>query len=94
MKTTDKTNTFTHIRARNFAAILVSLLAAIIMIPGLSTYLPLGLTDRIGIPIFLFPFIWVALFLYSYMAKSVLRVWLLLGGIILSHALLSFLALQ
>jgi heme/copper-type cytochrome/quinol oxidase subunit 4 len=85
--------TFTRLKSRHLAAILMSLLTATVMIPGMTTYLPLSTADKIGIPIFLFPFIWVALFIFCYMSKKVWHAWSVLSVLLLSHLLLSFLAL-
>jgi len=71
----------------------MALLTATVMIPGISVYLPLSIADRIGIPIFLFPFIWVGLFLYSYLATKTWHPWLLMILLIVIHGGLSFWAL-
>lgn len=89
-----QSHTFTNIRSRHLAAIILTLLTATVMIPGMATYLPLPMTDKIGIPIFAFPFIWVGLFIYCYMAKKSWHAWAVLIVLLLSHAALSFLALQ
>ena len=85
---------FSNPKSRHFAAILMALVTATLMIPGMATYLPFGVTDRIGLPIFFFPFIWVGLFIYSYMAQKSWHAWLLMGLLSLVHALLSYLALS
>jgi Zn-dependent protease with chaperone function len=85
--------TFTSPKSRHFAAILASLITATVIIPGMTTYLPLSTADKIGVPIFMFPFIWVGLFIYCYMAKKSWHAWLLLGGLFASHFVLSFIAL-
>lgn len=71
----------------------MALLTVTVMIPGISVYLPLSIADRIGIPIFLFPFIWVGLFLYSYLAAKTWHPWLLMILLIVVHGGLSFWAL-
>ena len=86
--------TFTSPKSRHFAAILFSLLTATVMIPGMTTYLPLATTDKIGVPIFLFPFIWAGLFIYSYMAQKSWHAWALLSALLVSHLALSFFALS
>ena len=86
--------TFSNRRSRHFAAILMSLITATVMIPGMATYLPLPTVDKIGVPIFLFPFIWVGLFTYCYMAKKHWHAWLLLIALFASHVVLSVLALR
>ncbi|MBT0585981.1 hypothetical protein KIU71_06115 [Alteromonas sp. SM 2104] len=72
----------------------MSLLTATVMIPGMTTYLPLSAADKIGIPIFLFPFIWVGLFLYSYMANKSRHAWAVLTLLLVSHLVLCILALR
>ncbi|MCV2884860.1 hypothetical protein OE749_09145 [Aestuariibacter sp. AA17] len=94
MDETSAKHTFTHIRSRHVAAIVMTLLTATIMIPGMTTYLPFAIADKIGVPIFLFPFIWVGLFLYCYMAKKSAHAWIMLWGLALVHGLLSFWALK
>jgi hypothetical protein len=64
------------------------------MIPGIATYLPLSTADKIGVPIFLFPFIWVGLFIYSYMAKNLWQVLLVLSVLSAGHFALSANALM
>jgi len=85
---------FKHLGARHFAAILLTLVTATVMIPGMATYLPLQMTDKIGVPIFAFPFIWVGLFIYCYMAKKSWHPYVVLMLLLLSHIALSFFALQ
>lgn len=82
--------TFTHLKARSFAAIVLALITATVMIPGMTTYLPLHQNDAIGIPILLFSFIWTGLFIYSYMAKSVKYVYFIMLALITSHSLLAY----
>jgi hypothetical protein len=64
------------------------------MIPGMSVYLPFSTPDKIGIPIFLFPFIWVFLFLYAYMARHAWHAWLFMLALCVLHGTLSFMALR
>ncbi|NTS75787.1 hypothetical protein HR060_02815 [Catenovulum sp. SM1970] len=64
-----------------------------VLIPGMTTYLPFDLTDQIAVPILLFPFIWLGLCLYSYLAEKAWQPWALMGALILIHAGLSYLAL-
>ncbi|WP_284216408.1 hypothetical protein [Agaribacter marinus] len=93
MSNTSKKYTFSSTKSRHFAAILMSLITATVMIPGMTTYLPLPMSDKIGLPIFLFSFIWVGLFIYSYMAKKSWHAWAVLTVLLFSHAVLSYLAL-
>lgn len=87
-------STFTSPKSRHFAAVVMALITATVMIPGMTTYLPMGITDRIALPIFLFPFIWMGLFIYSYMAKKSWHAWTLMLVIFISHVALSYFALQ
>ncbi|MEM0912411.1 MAG: hypothetical protein AAGJ37_15660 [Pseudomonadota bacterium] len=80
--------------SRHISAIIMSLITATVMIPGMTTYLPLSTADTIGVPIFAFPFIWCGLFIYCYMAKKSWHAWLLLLGLFVSHLALSVLALR
>ena len=88
-----KKQTFNAFKNRTFLALVMTLLTAVIMIPGLSTYLPLHKNDAIGIPTLLFPFIWTGLFIYCYMAVSVKRVWLLMITLNVIHIACIYFAL-
>jgi len=85
---------FSSIRSRNLAAVLMALVTATIIIPGMTTYLPLSMADQIALPILLFPFIWTALFIYSYMASQAWHPWVVMLLLSTSHGLLAFFALQ
>lgn len=91
--TTSSRSVFTSITSRNFAACLMALITSVIMIPGMSTYLPFSAVDQIGLPIFMFPFIWTALFIYSYMSSKTWHPWALMFGLAVIHGVLCFLAL-
>lgn len=93
METKIKSATFNAFKNRTFLAVVMTLIASVVMIPGMATYLPFHQNDNIGLPILFFPFIWTALFMYSYMAKSVARVWLVMLAIILSHVACIYFAL-
>lgn len=84
---------FDRLKSRNFAGLLMALITSTVMIPGLTTYLPLSAADQIAIPILLFPFIWTGLFIYSYMAQKSWHPWVLMWVLTISHAILSYLAL-
>ncbi len=88
-----RTSVFTSIESRNFAGCLMAFITCIVLIPGMTTYLPFSAADQIAVPILLFPFIWTALCLYSYMAEKAWHPWALMMTLILSHAGLSYLAL-
>ena len=52
---------------------------------SMRAYLPLHHGDRIAGSTLLLPFIWWTLFLYSTMAKSLLRVWSVFSVLLISH---------
>lgn len=85
--------TFNAFKNRTFLAIIFTLITSVIMIPGMATYLPFHQNDAVGIPILMFPLIWTALFIYSYMARSVKQVWLVLSALTLIHVVCIYLAL-
>ncbi|MGL1956844.1 MAG: hypothetical protein OCD00_05945 [Colwellia sp.] len=87
-------STFSYFKSRTFSAIVLTLITAVVIIPGMSTYLPFHQNDAIGIPILLFPFIWTALFIYSYMAKSIKQVFLVMSALIMVHVSCIYLALM
>lgn len=84
---------FSAVKSRIAASILMVLIAAVVMIPGMTTYLPFGKLDTIAVPILLFPFIWTGMFIYCFLAEKAWHVWALLSGITLVHGVLSYLAL-
>ncbi|REL28853.1 hypothetical protein DXX93_07910 [Thalassotalea euphylliae] len=71
----------------------MAFLTCIVLVPGMTTYLPFGAADQIGVPILLFPFIWTGLCLYSYMAEKAWHPWALMISLSVSHGVLSYLAL-
>ena len=85
---------FTALKSRLFASIVLVLITALTMIPGMTTYLPFGEIDTIAIPILLFPFIWVGLFIYCYLADKAWHIWVVLLCIAAVHVALSVLALR
>ena len=93
MERTRKNRTFDAFKSRTFAATILTLIASVVMIPGMATYLPLHQNDAVGLPILLFPFIWTALFIYSYMAKSIKQVWAVLLSLTIIHLVCCYLAL-
>ncbi|WP_245961427.1 hypothetical protein [Thalassotalea euphylliae] len=84
---------FTSIKSRNFAGVLMAFLTCVMLVPGMTTYLPFSAADQIGVPILLFPFIWTGLCLYSYMAEKAWQPWALMITLSVSHGVLSYLAL-
>ena len=88
-----RTSVFTSIKSRNFAGCLMAFVTCIVLIPGMTTYLPFSAADQIAEPILLFPFIWTALCLYSYMAEKAWHPWGVMLFLTLSHAGLSYIAL-
>jgi len=92
--TTDSRNeTFNFFKTRTFSAIVLTLITSVVMIPGMSTYLPFHQNDAIGIPILLFPFIWTTLFIYSYLATSIKQVYLVMLTLTLVHIACVYFAL-
>lgn len=92
IKTTRKGG-FSAVTSRHFAGLLMAFITCVLMIPGMTTYLPFGAVDQIAIPILLFPFIWTALCLYSYLAEKAWQPWVLMLLLSAVHAALSFQAL-
>ena len=88
-----RTSVFTSIKSRNFGGVLMAFVTCIVLIPGMTTYLPLNQADQIALPILLFPFIWTGLCIYCYMAKKAWHPWAVMTVLLLSHATLSYLAL-
>ena len=86
--------TFNKFKHRTVSAIILTLVTSVTMIPGMATYLPIHQNDAIGIPILLFPFIWTALFLYSYLAKSIRRVWFIMISLTTIHVACVYIALM
>lgn len=84
---------FTAIKSRNIAGVFMAFITCVMLIPGMTTYLPFSATDQIAMPILLFPFIWTALCVYSYLAEKVWQPWALMIVLSLSHGALSYLAL-
>lgn len=93
MEIKTKNATFNAFKNRTFLAIVMTLITSVVMIPGMATYLPFHQNDAIGLPILFFPFIWTGLFMYSYMAKSVKQVWLVMSALTLIHIVCIYFAL-
>lgn len=90
---TTRTSVFTSIKSRNTAAVLMAFVTCVVLIPGMTTYLPFNMADQIAVPILLFPFIWTGLCLYSYMAEKAWHPWLVMLLLCVSHGVLSYIAL-
>jgi len=88
-----RVSVFTSIKSRNIAGILMAFVTCIMLIPGMTTYLPFSAVDQIAVPILLFPFIWTALCVYSYLAEKAWHPWALMLSLSLSHGILSYFAL-
>lgn len=86
-------HTFDSRLTRNLTGIGLAFITAVVMIPGMTTYLPFYLADRIAVPILLFPFIWLGLFLYAYLARRAYHAVLLMLALTFIHGTLSYLAL-
>lgn len=91
--TLTRRSVFTSIKSRNLAGVLMAFITCVILIPGMTTYLPLSQMDQIAVPILLFPLIWTALYLYCYMAEKAWHAWVLMLVLSLSHAGLCYVAL-
>ncbi|MBH0055459.1 hypothetical protein I6F65_00625 [Pseudoalteromonas sp. SWXJZ94C] len=85
--------TFNATRRRHFLACVLALITAVIIIPGMTTYLPFGMNEQILLPILLFPIIWTALFIYAYLAQKVWQPFVVMLFLCASHGLMSFWAL-
>jgi len=85
---------FSAKKSRLLAATLGVLLTSTLVTAALPAYLPFSQGDTIAGPILLFPFTWVALFLFSLITTSIQRVWGGLSLLSLSHGLIIFLALS
>lgn len=85
---------FSAIRRRHLIACVLALLTAVVMIPGMTTYLPFDVSDRILLPIMLFPLLWLGLFLYAYLAERVWHPTVLMLVLVMSHAGLCYQALS
>lgn len=94
VQTSTRESVFNSLKSRNIAGIIMAFICAVIIIPGMTTYLPFNISDQIAIPILLFPFIWLGLFLYSYLAEKSWQAWLVMLVLATSHAGLSFFALN
>ncbi|MBD1390737.1 hypothetical protein IC617_15000 [Neiella sp. HB171785] len=82
--------TFSQPKQRHFLALFLALITATVMIPGMTTYLPLSAADQVAIPILLFPFIWTGLFVYAYLAPKAWHATLLMVVLTLLHGALSY----
>lgn len=80
--------------ARTLGATLGALVTAVVVTAAMPLYLPFSQADSIGVPILLFPFTWIALFLYCALCKHVGWAWLLMLACTLSHAALIFFSLR
>jgi len=85
---------FSAKKSRLLAAIFGVLVTSTLITAALPAYLPLSQGDTIAGPILLFPFTWVALFLFSLINTSIWRVWGGLGLLSLSHGLVIYFALS
>lgn len=89
-----RTSVFTSLKSRNLAGVLMAFVTCVLLIPGMTTYLPFEMADKIAVPILLFPFIWTGLCVYSYMAEKAWHPWALMLLLSISHAGLSYIALS
>lgn len=90
---TTRQSVFTSLKSRNVAGVVMAFITCVILIPGMTTYLPFNMVDQIAVPILLFPFIWTGLCLYSYMAEKAWHPWGVMLLLSISHGVLSYIAL-
>lgn len=87
-------STFNATGRRHLLTCLFALITSVVIIPGMTTYLPFAFTEQILLPIMLFPLIWTALLIYAYMAEKVWQPFALMLVLTLSHGTLCFVALS
>jgi hypothetical protein len=92
-QTMNNKKTFNATRRRHLLACVMALITAVIIIPGMTTYLPFEMSEQILLPILLFPIIWTALFIYAYLAEKVWQPFIVMGLLCATHGLFSFWAL-
>lgn len=85
---------FQPLVSRLLAATLGTVVASTVFTAALPAYLPFSQGDSIAGPILLFPFIWVALFLFTLVTNNIGKVWGGLGALTASHLLIIYLVLQ
>ncbi|ASM52060.1 hypothetical protein PESP_b0512 [Pseudoalteromonas espejiana DSM 9414] len=85
--------TFSATKRRHIMACLLALITATVMVSGMTTYLPLQMSEQILLPILLFPIIWVGLFIYAYIAEKAWHPLLVMTILCAVHGALSYLAL-
>lgn len=90
----NKKTTFSATKRRHFIACILALITSVVMIPGMTTYLPFAMAEQILIPIMLFPLIWTGLFIYAYMAQKVWQPFTLMLLLTFIHGGLCFIALS
>tara|TARA_E500000178_G_C16892323_1_gene694087 strand:- start:101 stop:442 length:342 start_codon:yes stop_codon:yes gene_type:complete len=86
--------TFSATKRRHLMACVLALVTATVMITGMTTYLPLQMSEQILLPILLFPIIWVGLFIYAYISEKAWQPLLLMITLCLVHGILSYFALM
>lgn len=75
-------------RSRVTAATLGVLLTAILVTAAMPAWLPLSDANRIVMPILLFPITWLLLLFWVLFAKSMLKTWAVLMGLMVGNLLL------
>ena len=73
---------------RTLAVIVGALVVSILISMALPLYLPFSLLSSIGTANLLFPLVWLVLFFYCAICVSMLRVWLVLGVLAISHSII------
>ncbi len=85
---------FSARKSRLFACTFGALAISTILTAAMPAYLPFDQGDSIAGPILLFPFTWLALFLFSLITSNIWHVWSGLAVLGSSHALIIYLAIN
>jgi len=77
-------SSFAELNERMTVALVMVLVTSIVIIPGMTTYLPYYVSDN---SILLFPFVWSGLFIYCFLGSSIRQVWGVLAALTAIHSL-------
>jgi hypothetical protein len=90
----DKVLLFTSPKLRVIVLSLGVSLTAVVVTAGLSVYLPVSLADKIGLPVLLFPLIWLSLFFLTCFCQSIWRAIGMLSVLTMLHVVVVYFSLQ
>ncbi len=90
----EKMTLFVNPKFRVFLLTFGVLITAVVVTASSAVYLPVSLADKIGLPVLLFPFIWLGLFFYVCFCQSIGRVMSVLGVLTLAHLVAVYFSLQ